>query len=98
MARRDDRTMELPGVAKRRGRRPTGKAKTGAQRQKEYRKRRALVPAGEAMPATIKRLADQFDLSSAQVTRELLRFALCNRDWSRLGFPSLVTEITGESE
>lgn len=39
MARRDDLTLDLPGVARRRGRPATGKAKTGAQRQKAYRQR-----------------------------------------------------------
>lgn len=95
MVRKDDLTMELPGIARRVGRPCTGNAKSGAQRQKEYRQRHAIVPAGEKIPATIKRLADQFDLTVPQVTRELLRFALCNRNWSQSGFPSLVTEKDG---
>jgi hypothetical protein len=33
-------TMTLPGVARRRGRPATGKAKTAAQRMREYRQRR----------------------------------------------------------
>lgn len=42
MARKDDgHTLELPGVPKRRGRPPTGKAKSNAQRQAAYRARRA---------------------------------------------------------
>lgn len=32
-------TLELPGIARRRGRPSTGKAKTGAQRTREYRAR-----------------------------------------------------------
>lgn len=35
-----DATMTLPGVARRRGRPATGKAKTAAQRMREYRQRR----------------------------------------------------------
>lgn len=34
-----DATMALPGIPARRGRPSTGKAKTGAQRQKDYRAR-----------------------------------------------------------
>jgi len=34
--------MELPGIAKRPGRPRTGKAKTGAQRMKAYRARKAV--------------------------------------------------------
>lgn len=37
--RRDDRTEELPGVPRRRGRPPTGKALSGAARQAAYRER-----------------------------------------------------------
>lgn len=37
--RKDDVTQELPGVPKPRGRPPTGKAKTNAQRSKEKRDR-----------------------------------------------------------
>lgn len=35
--RKDDVTMELPGVPKPRGRRSTGKALSGAERQRAYR-------------------------------------------------------------
>jgi hypothetical protein len=38
--RKDDLTAELPGVPKRRGRPPTGKAKDGAARMAAYRKRK----------------------------------------------------------
>ena len=37
MARRDDLTMELPGVVRRRGRPATGKAKSGAERTRKWR-------------------------------------------------------------
>lgn len=40
MARKDDVTMELPGVAKRRGRPPTGKALSPAERMKAMRDRK----------------------------------------------------------
>lgn len=40
MARKDNgQTLELPGIARRRGRPSTGKAKTGKQRTAEYRAR-----------------------------------------------------------
>jgi phage-related tail fiber protein len=39
--RKDEVTMELPGVAKRRGRPATGKAATGASRMAAYRARLA---------------------------------------------------------
>lgn len=82
-------SLVLPGadVPAKRGRPASGQAKTNAQRQAEYRARHAIVPAGEMIPETIKRLADQFDISVPDVTRELLRFALCNRNWSKHGFP-----------
>lgn len=39
MTRKDDVTQELPGVPRRRGRPPTGTAKSGASRQAAYRQR-----------------------------------------------------------
>lgn len=90
MARTDNLTLELPGVKRPPGRPSSGKAKTGAQRQKAYRQRHAIVPAGDLIPATIKALADQFGLTIPQVTRELLRFALCNKNWKRDGFPGCI--------
>lgn len=41
MARKDELTAELPGVPKRRGRPPTGKALTPAERQARRRQRLA---------------------------------------------------------
>lgn len=43
MTRKDDVTMELPGVVKRRGRPPTGKASSGASRMAAYRARLAAA-------------------------------------------------------
>jgi hypothetical protein len=40
VARKDDVTMELPGVAKRQGRPVTGKAMTAAERMKAMRERK----------------------------------------------------------
>lgn len=81
-------TMTLPGVAPKRGRRATGNAMTVAERQRRFRQRHKTIETGDRIGATIKRLADQFDLSELVVTRELLRFALCNRNWNQTGFPS----------
>lgn len=39
MARKDDVTLELPGVSKRPGRPSSGRALSGAERQREYRER-----------------------------------------------------------
>lgn len=82
-------TAELPGIPKaaKRGRPSTGKALSNAERQREYRKRHKSVDIGENMTATIKRFAKEFDLSEDQVTRELIRFALCNNNWGKTGFP-----------
>lgn len=44
MARRDELTLDLPGVARRRGRPASGKAQTPAQRQAAYRKRLQAIP------------------------------------------------------
>lgn len=52
MARKDDVTMDLPGVARRRGRPPTGKAKSAAQRKREQRARERAE--GVAVPLTVK--------------------------------------------
>lgn len=69
-----------------RGRPKKPDAMTNAQRQAKYRAARAAVPVGEKMSETIKKLSAEFDLTEQQVTRELLRFALCNRNWSQTGF------------
>jgi hypothetical protein len=96
MARKDNGlTLELPGITKRRGRPSTGKAKTGAQRQAAYRAKRMSVEASDRVKATIKRLAADFDLPVSDVTRALLQFALCNRNWQEEGFPSLLTKNDG---
>ena len=84
-------TPELAGlpVIKKRGRPATGKALTPAERQSRYRRHRQFIDTGERMRLTIKRLAEQFDLSESDITRALLRFALCNRNWAQTGFASL---------
>lgn len=41
--RKDDVTAELPGVPRRQGRPPTGKAKSGASRMAAYRARQAAA-------------------------------------------------------
>lgn len=83
-------TLPLPGipVPVKRGRKPSGCALTVAQRQAKFRAGRKLIETGEKIAATIKALAEQFDLTESEVTRELLRFALCNKNWKQAGFPS----------
>lgn len=86
-------TMRLPGIRPRPGRRPTGKALSGAERQRRFRERHKFVNTGERIGATIKRLSEQFDIDELTITRELLRFALCNRNWSQTGFPSVADKV-----
>lgn len=83
-------TAELPGMpgTKRRGRPQKADALSNAERQRRYRESRKIVKTGEKIAATISRFAREFDLTEDQVTRELLRFALCNRNWARTGFSS----------
>lgn len=69
-----------------RGRPKKPDALTNAQRQAKYRASRAAASVGDKMAQTIKKLSTEFDLTEQQVTRELLRFALCNRKWSQTGF------------
>lgn len=81
-------TPDLFG-AKRRGRPPKIDAMTNAERQKKWRDSHKAVLVGERMADTITSLSKQFDLTRAEVTAHLLRYALCNKNWSQTGFPSL---------
>lgn len=84
-------TAELPGMPdapKKRGRPCKEGALTNAERQRRYQAKRKSVMVGETISATISRFAAEFDLTEDQVTRELLRFALCNRNWGKTGFPN----------
>lgn len=82
-----DATLPLPGITRPVGRPRSPDAMTNAQRQAAYRKRHKSVDVGESMTATIKRFAKHFDMTEDQITRELIRFALCNRNWIQTGFP-----------
>lgn len=85
----DANTLELPGLPpppKKRGRPKSKNSLTPAQRQRKYRQRVKAIDLGERMGATVKDLADEFDLSVSEVARELVRFALCNRNWKQTGF------------
>lgn len=84
-------TAELPGMPdtpKKRGRPCREGALSNAERQRRFRAQRKNVLVGEKISATISRFAAEFDLTEDQVTRELLRFALCNRNWGKTGFSS----------
>lgn len=85
-------TLTLPGVPAKRGRSATGQALTNVERQAKWRESHKSVATGKAIAATIKRFAGEFDLSEDAITRELLRFALCNRNWAQTGFPLRVTK------
>lgn len=65
--RKDDRTAELPGVPKRRGRPPTGKAKSGSDRQREYRERQRATGLEEVTAFLDAEVADAL---RAYVTRQ----------------------------
>lgn len=85
-------TGELPGLPalpKKRGRPKDANSLTNAERQARWRAKRKTVETGERMAATITRLAQAFDLTEDEVTRHLLRFALCNRNWMQTGFPTI---------
>ena len=82
-------TMTLPGIPAKRGRPSTGKAMSAAQRQAKYRREHADDKANDRIENTVRSLAEEFDLTIAQVRRELLRFALCNRNWRQQGFPGV---------
>lgn len=85
------KTDELPGLPpppKKRGRPKKDDSLTNAERQARWRAKRKTVETGERMAATITRLAHEFDLTEDEVTRHLLRFALCNRNWMQTGFPT----------
>lgn len=72
---------------------------TNAERQAKYRMTHVRVFVGDQITATIRRLAADFDLDEVEVTRELLRFALCNNGWKLGGFPSLhktAAQISGD--
>ena len=60
---------------------------SNAERQKKYRKCHRAIKTGDQIATTITRLAQQFDMTEQEVTRELLRFALCNKNWTAQGIP-----------
>lgn len=89
--RKDEVTMELPGVAKRRGRPATGKAATGANRMAAYRAR--LAAAGlETMTLDLdqevacalrayvdRKKSDAEDLTLGQAVERILRDRLLRK-------------------
>jgi len=72
--------------ARGRGRPIKAGAMTAAQRQAKFRAARVSVELGETMAGTVRRYASEFDLTESQVMRELIRFALTNRNWIQEGF------------
>lgn len=85
-------TMELPGIKRRVGRPRKADAMTTAERQRKFVESRLTVKLGPRIVQTITSLADQFDLTKDYVAVELFRFALCNKNWKKTGFPSQVTK------
>jgi len=80
-------TPDLLPMPKRRGRPSTGKALTVSERQKRFREKRVPVVVGSRMSATVAELAALYNLTADQVTAHLIRFALCNKNWKKTGFP-----------
>jgi len=78
-------TPDLLGQ-KRIGRPPKLETLSNAERQRRYREKRVLLDVGVRMAATVASLAKDFDKTESEVTAELLKFALCNRNWRRTGF------------
>lgn len=81
--------LTLPCIPAPRGRPHKVDALSNAERQRRFRARHTYVETGERIGSTIKKLSDQFGIDELTITRELLRFALCNKNWSQSGFPSL---------
>lgn len=60
MARRDNLTLELPRIPRRRGRPSTGKAMTGAERSRRFRKRNS--GAGQLVDALLDQVRQELSL------------------------------------
>lgn len=85
-------TLELPNVT-RPGRKPKGeRPMSPAERQRAFRNARLHVNLGETMSNTVRRLAENFDITIDEVMQHLTRFALCNRNWDETGFPKNTTK------
>lgn len=79
-------TADMFGTPAKRGRPCSGKALSAADRQRKYRETHRAIETGPKIGETIRELAKEFDLTEGQVTRRLLGFALCNRNWRQTGF------------
>jgi len=66
--RKDDLTQELPGVAKRPGRPPSGRALTGAERQRLHRQKKAAEGKGTLPPCFVGE--DVLEALAAYVERQ----------------------------
>jgi hypothetical protein len=87
-----ERTPDIFGASRRVGRSRSEFSMSNIERQKKYRQCRKLMNIGERMNSTITRLAQDFDLTEDTVIRELIKFALCNRNWNQTGFPGAERE------
>lgn len=74
------------GSEKRRGR--PRKHASDAERKAAYRAGKSRIDYTDKpeIKATISKLAQQFEVGENEVLQEFVRFALCNRDWARMGF------------
>lgn len=80
-------TVDLLSTRKRMGRPPSGNAVSNKERQRKYREKHMPIAIGSRMSTTIAELAAAHNLTSDQVTAHLVRFALCNKNWKKTGFP-----------
>jgi hypothetical protein len=81
-------TRSLPGIPPaKRGRPASDKSMTNAERQRRYQKNHTVIKSTDRINGTIKAMASEFDLPLSYVTKALLQFALCNRNWRQTGFP-----------
>ena len=84
MARKDDVTLELPGIARRRGRPATGKALSGKQRQASYREKlresgrdQVTVVLSLDLIAALEARAKQSEITLGSALETLIRPLLC---------------------
>ncbi|CAM4056558.1 hypothetical protein [Paracidovorax anthurii] len=77
---------QVEAAQKRRGR--PRKWASDAERKAAYRAGKSRIDYTDKpeIKATLAKLADQFEVGENEVLQELVRFALCSRDWARMGF------------
>lgn len=75
----DNQTVELPGLAKRRGRPPTGSAMTPAGRMRKYREQHDLVTLSVELPAHLVEQFNEFLRFKGKTKNEVIAALLTNQ-------------------